>query len=48
METTEELVAPYGEWRGLASFWLLRHPAAYDRATAARMPGGGASFRQTP
>jgi 3-methyladenine DNA glycosylase/8-oxoguanine DNA glycosylase len=42
LETTEELVAPYGEWRGLASYWLLRHPAANDRAAAARMP----RFRQ--
>jgi 3-methyladenine DNA glycosylase/8-oxoguanine DNA glycosylase len=42
VETTAELVAPYGEWRGLASYWLIRHPAANDRAAAARARRGPA------
>lgn len=30
-EDTERLLAPYGQWAGLASSWLLRHPLAHTR-----------------
>ncbi len=25
---TERMIEPYGEWRGLASLWLMHHPLA--------------------
>ena len=30
---TERLIEPYGEWRGLASLWLMHHPLAARHAT---------------
>jgi DNA-3-methyladenine glycosylase II len=31
VEDTQRLLEPYGEWAGLASAWLLRHPLAHTR-----------------
>jgi 3-methyladenine DNA glycosylase/8-oxoguanine DNA glycosylase len=37
---TERLLAPYGDWAGLASLWLIRHPLAGRRtAMVSRWPG---------
>jgi 3-methyladenine DNA glycosylase/8-oxoguanine DNA glycosylase len=37
-EDTAALLAPYGEWEGLASAWLLHHPLCARRKPAPRMP----------
>ena len=49
---TERLLEPYGEWAGLASLWLIRHPLAgrrtamvsrWQRRTRTGRPGRSAS-----
>jgi AraC family transcriptional regulator of adaptative response / DNA-3-methyladenine glycosylase II len=37
-EDTAELLAPYGEWAGLASAWLLHHPLCARGRPAPRAP----------
>jgi 3-methyladenine DNA glycosylase/8-oxoguanine DNA glycosylase len=37
-ESDQELLDRYGEWQGLASLWLMRHPLAGQAAARARRP----------
>ena len=41
-QDTAALLAPYGEWQGLASIWLMHHPLA-RRHTA--LPSGAATLQ---